>query len=70
MLLPTKLKHAKIHPNLNIDLLGQQIEACHEINVKAPIYLTVGWSAHDAEIHPEWCARNSDGSIIEFNKKT
>ena len=67
---PTKLKHAKIHPNLNIDLLGQQIEACHEINVKAPIYLTVGWSAHDAEIHPEWCARNSDGSIIEFNKKT
>ena len=67
---PTKLKHAKIHPNLKIDLLGHQIEACHEINVKAPIYLTVGWSAHDAEIHPEWCARNSDGSIIEFNKKT
>ena len=67
---PTKVKHAKTHPNLKIDLLGQQIEACHEINVKAPVYLTVGWSAHDAETHPEWCARNSDGSIIEFNKKT
>ena len=67
---PTKVQHAKMHPNLKIDLLGQQIEACHEINVKAPVYLTVGWSAHDAETHPEWCARNSDGSIIEFNKKT
>ena len=52
---PTKVKHAQMHPNLKIDLLGQQIEACHEINVKAPIYLTVGWSAHDAETHPEWC---------------
>ena len=59
-----------MHPNLKIDLLGQQIEACHEINVKAPVYLTVGWSASDAENHPEWCTRNSDGSIIEFNKKT
>jgi len=67
---PTKVKNAKMHPNLKIDLLGQQIEACHEINVKAPIYLTVGWSAHDAETHPKWCARNSDGSIIEWNKKT
>ena len=25
---PTKVKHAKMHPNLKIDLLGQQIEAC------------------------------------------
>ena len=67
---PTKVQHAQMHPNLKIDLLGQQIEACHEINVKAPIYLTVGWSANDAETHPDWCARNNDGSIIEFNKKT
>ena len=67
---PTKVNHAQMHPNLKIDLLGQQIEACHEINVKAPVYLTVGWSASDAENHPEWCTRNQDGSIIEFNKKT
>jgi len=40
------------HPHLDFDLLGAQIEACHEIGVRCPIYYTVGWSAHDAEIHP------------------
>lgn len=52
------------HPNLACDLLGGQIEACHEIGVRAPVYFTVGWSARDAEMHPEWCMRNPDGSIV------
>ena len=64
---PTKIKHAKMHPNLKIDLLGQQIEACHEINVKSPIYLTVGWSAYDVDTHPEWCSRDIDGNIIDHS---
>ena len=51
------------HPHLRLDLLGAQIEACHEIGVKCPIYFTVGWSAADAELHPEWCIRNRNGSI-------
>lgn len=51
------------HPSLQFDLLGQQIEACHEIGIRAPIYFTVGWSANDAERHPEWCVRKQDGSI-------
>ncbi len=42
------------HPHLNIDLLGAQIEACHEIGVTAQAYVTVGWSAKDAREHPEW----------------
>ena len=58
---PTKI--GKPHPTLTIDLLGQQIEACHEIDVKAPIYYTVGWSVTDGEEHPEWCIRNRDGGI-------
>ncbi|PIE34415.1 beta-galactosidase, partial [candidate division KSB3 bacterium] len=58
---PTKI--GKAHPTLEIDLLGNQIEACHEIGVRAPIYFTVGWSANDAETHPEWCVRQKDGSI-------
>lgn len=37
------------HPNLSGDLLGGQIEACHEIGVLAPIYYTVGWSSQDVE---------------------
>jgi hypothetical protein len=62
---PTKLGH--VHPHLSFDLLGEQIEACHEIGVKAPIYFTVGWSANDAENHPEWCIRKKDGSIFTMN---
>jgi len=61
---PTKIGNP--HPNLKIDLLGAQIEACHEIGVKCPIYFTVGWSAHDAETHPEWCARQKDGKYLAF----
>jgi hypothetical protein len=59
---PTKV--GTPHPNLTCDLLGGQIEACHEIGVRAPIYYTMGWSAHDAETHPEWCMRTKDGKII------
>ena len=59
---PTKV--GKMHPNLDFDLLGAQIEACHEIGVLAPIYFTFGWSHTDAIDHPEWCARNKDGSIV------
>src|ERR1017187_7641598 len=59
---PTKI--GNMHPNLKIDLLGAQISACHEIGVFCPIYYTVGWSAHDAEIHPEWCVRDKDGTLV------
>ena len=59
---PTKIGAA--HPSLKIDLMGQQIAACHEISVRAPIYYTVGWSANDAENHPEWCVRKKDGVIL------
>ena len=52
------------HPELRIDLLGEQIEACRQIGVRAPIYYTVGWSAHDAETHPEWCMRREDGGFV------
>ncbi|RPH92365.1 MAG: hypothetical protein EHM72_17520, partial [Calditrichaeota bacterium] len=59
---PTKI--GKQHPNLSFDLLGAEIDACHEIGVLAPIYFTVGWSVNDARNHPEWCARNKDGSYV------
>ncbi|BFP40143.1 hypothetical protein FGF1_09880 [Flavobacteriaceae bacterium GF1] len=56
-------KVGKMHPNLDFDLLGAQLEACHEIGVKAPFYFTIGWSELDAREHPEWTIRNKDGSI-------
>ena len=52
------------HPNLQIDLLGEQIAAAHAIGVKAPIYITVAWSANDAEMHPEWLQLQRDGSPL------
>ena len=39
---PTKI--GTQHPNLKFDLLGKQLEACKEINVKCPLYFAVGWS--------------------------
>jgi hypothetical protein len=57
----------KAHPTLTRNLLKEQIEASHEIGVRAPIYYTVGWSATDAETHPEWLAINKDGSIQTTN---
>lgn len=50
-----------MHPQLDFDLLGAMLDAAHEIGVKAPIYITAGWSALDAEQHPEWWSRHADG---------
>ena len=58
---PTQV--GQMHPNLKFDLLGAEIAACHEIGVRCPIYFTVGWSAHDATTHPEWCAGEPNGDI-------
>lgn len=55
---PTKI--GKMHPNLQFDLLGSQIDAAHEIGVKAAIYIPVGWSNVDMYEHPEWRAYNFD----------
>lgn len=56
-----------MHPNLNFDLLGSIIDAAHEIGVKVPIYITTGWSANDAENHPEWIAKKPNGEILTSN---
>lgn len=50
------------HPGMEFDLLRAQIEACHEEGINAPIYITVGWDEYMAKLHPEWLARNADGT--------
>ena len=57
---PTKV--GTMHPGLDFDLLGEMLDACHEIGVRAPIYITTAWSELDAEAHPEWLAIKSDGT--------
>ena len=54
----------RMHPNLNFDLLGAQLEACAEIGIKTQIYYTFGWSANDAQEHPEWCVRDRNGNFV------
>lgn len=63
-----------IHPGLapGRDFSGEMMDACHEIGVYAPLYLTLGWSALDAVEHPEWIARSKDGSYtgnVDFTAK-
>ena len=50
-----------MHPNLDFDLTGAMVEAAHEIGVRAPIYITAGWSQTDADNHPEWISIKPDG---------
>jgi hypothetical protein len=52
-----------MHPGLSFDLLGAQIEALHEIGVRAPIYITVGWDELAADQHPEWLQIDNDDRI-------
>ncbi len=62
---PTKV--GQRHPTLRRNLLGEQIAACHEIGVRAPIYYTVGWSATDSVQHPEWVACDREGRQLLCN---
>lgn len=50
-----------MHPHLSYNLLRAQIDACKEIGVKAPIYLTAGVDNVAAEAHPEWREIGVDG---------
>lgn len=55
-------KANEIHPHLDFDLLGAQIQAAHDIGVKTPIYLSAGLDEKMAHRHPEWLVRNLDES--------
>ncbi len=53
---PTKV--GVMHPHLDFDLTGAMVDAAHEVGVRAPVYITAGWSHYDAQMHPEWHAVN------------
>lgn len=62
---PTKI--GTMHPHLDFDLTGAMLEAAHEIGVRAPIYITAGWSDADAANHPEWRAITKDEKYLTTN---
>lgn len=43
-----------IHPELQRDLMGEMIKACHAAGIRAPIYLSVCWDEYIAATHAEW----------------
>lgn len=56
---PTEI--GEIHPHLEFDLLRAQIDALHNVNIKAPIYLTATWDELAATNHPEWRMVSPEG---------
>lgn len=56
-------KANEIHPHLDFDLLGSQIEAAHEIGVKTPVYLSAGLDEKLARRHPEWLIRPENDQL-------
>ena len=51
----------KRHPHLDFDLLRAQFDACKEIDVNVPIYITAGVSSRVGEEHPEWREISPEG---------
>lgn len=49
---PTAVR--KIHPHLNFDFLRAQYDACKEIGIQVPIYLSAGLDNLASYEHPEW----------------
>lgn len=44
----------EMHPLLSFDLLGAQLEACKEIGVRAPVYISAGFDEKEYDRRPEW----------------
>jgi hypothetical protein len=58
---PTKI--GKMHPHLKFDLLARQIDACREIGVRCPIYLSAGLDELAAFANPTWVVKKKDGVL-------
>lgn len=58
-----------VHPNLkNKNLLKEQIEACHEYDIKVPVYTTVQWDDMLSKKHHDWLVLDENGG--PFKQKT
>ena len=52
------------HPHLTGNLLIDQVRACHQADIKVPVYITVGWDHLMAQLHTEWCEIGEDGNRV------
>jgi hypothetical protein len=52
------------HPFLKMNLLAEQIESCHAVGIRVPVYISVGFDEFMAKRHPEWLEVTPDGRIV------
>lgn len=51
----------KMHPALNgFNLLRAQMDACHEIGVATPVYISAGFDMFAAHEHPDWAVTHNE----------
>jgi len=60
---PTKI--GQMHPHLKFDLLARQMDACREIGVRCPIYLSAGLDELAAFANPTWVVKKKDGTTYK-----
>ncbi len=60
---PSEKFPERVHPHLEVNLLGEQIRACHARDIRVPIYVTVQWDHYTATQHPEWLLTDEEGRI-------
>ncbi len=51
----------RMHPGLSFDLLKAQLEACAEIGVRAPVYISAGFDEKEVAAHPDWLCWSTPG---------
>ncbi len=52
------------HPHMKEELLPRQIEACREIDVNCPIYISAGYDEAMIARHPEWGVVRKGGQVF------
>lgn len=59
----------EMHPGLDFDLLGAQLEACREIDVNAPVYISAGFDTKYANRHPDHLVKLAPDAGVDFLNK-
>ncbi len=62
---PTKV--GRIHPNLGFDLLRAQYDACKEIDVNVPVYLSAGVDYIVGKDNPQWREMSIEGAFMGWS---
>ena len=63
---PTKI--GTMHPNLKFNLLRAQIDACHEIGVNVPMYLSAGLNEAKFQERPDWMSIDFEGRYAGWSR--